>query len=421
LISGLENGSQYGWPITLGSWWDYTSPQKIDCGYPCSPQGNIWTVRNAGGGGQGIMTLEQATYTSKNTVYAQVSLAVGPEKIVDTAHKLGIESPLQPVLSIALGTQTVSPLEMASAYSTIANIGEKVDSYLIESIVDADGNVIFQHETIKTRVLDEALTAAVVQTLKKVPRPGGTAPRANIERPQFGKTGTAQNFRDVWFVGGIPQYTTAVWVGHADAQIEMVNFSVYNEKTDTEQAIRRAYGGTVAAPVWNDFMTYVTQDVPIEDFPPAPEGTEAFFRTPKTEVPDVRGMSQAEARDAIYKAGLRAVIKKVASLEPEGTLLGQTPRAGAEVTQGGVVTVRISSGIPPELVDLRGLSLVDVEAAITAFNEESGLNLVWTIENVPTDEPSVLGRVIGTNPPAGSLVEAGQLIVIFIGVPDVGD
>jgi penicillin-binding protein 1A len=420
LISGLENGSQYGWPITLGSWWDYTSPQKIDCGYPCSPQGNIWTVSNAGGGGQGIMTLEQATYTSKNTVYAQVSLAVGPEKIVDTAHKLGIESPLQPVLSIALGTQAVSPLEMASAYSTIANIGEKVDSYLIDSIVDSDGNVVYQHETVKTRVLDEALTAAVVQTLEKVPRPGGTAPRANIERPQFGKTGTAQNFRDVWFVGGIPQYTTAVWVGHADAQIEMVNFTVYNENTETEQAIRRAYGGTVAAPVWNDFMTYVTQDLPIEDFPPAPDGTEAFFRTPKTEVPNVSGLSEKAARDVIYKAGLRAVIEKVASLEPEGTLLGQTPRAGAEVTQGGVVTVRYSTGVLPELVDLRGLSLVDVEAAITAFNEATGLNLVWTIENVPTDEPSVLGRVIGTNPPAGSLVEPEQLIVVFVGVPDLG-
>ena len=60
-----------------------------------------------------------------------------------------------------------------------------------------------------------------------------------------------------------------------------------------------------------------------------------------------------------------------------------------------------------------------MEAAITAFNEATGLNLVWTIENVPTDEPSVLGRVIGTNPPAGSLVEPEQLIVVFVGVPDL--
>jgi membrane peptidoglycan carboxypeptidase len=421
LISSLENGSQFGWPITLGTWWDYTSPQKIDCGFPCSPQGNIWTVSNAGGGGQGVMTLEQATYTSKNTVYAQVSLAVGPENIVDTAHKIGIESPLSPVLSIALGTQVVTPLEMAAAYSTIANYGDKIDSYLVESIVDSSGNVLYQHEVEPVRVLDEALTAAVVRTLRKVPRGGGTAPAANIGRDQFGKTGTAQNFRDVWFVGAIPQYTTAVWVGHADAQIEMVNFTVYNERTETTQSIRRAYGGSVAGPVYNDFMTWMieNENLPELTFPDAPEGTEAFFRTPKTEVPNVSGMTEKAARDAIYKAGLRANISRIASLEPEGTFLSQSPRGGAEVTQGGVVTVRYSSGIPPELIDLRGLALADVEAAITTFNEESGLDLTWTIENVPTDEPSAIGRVINTNPPAGALVEPGQLVVIFIGVPDL--
>ena len=248
LVSALENGSQFGWPITLGSYWDQTSPQKIDCGFPCSPQGNIWTVSNAGGGGSGIVTLEQATYTSKNTVYAQVSLAVGPEQIVETAHKIGIESPLSPVLSIALGTQSVTPLEMASAYSTIANYGEKVDSYLIQSIVDADGNVIYEHEATQTRVLDEALTAAVVRTLEKVPRSGGTAIRANIGRPSSERPAPPRTSRMSGLLAPFPQYTTAVWVGHADAQIEMVGFNVYNERAGSDQYIARAYGGTVAAP-----------------------------------------------------------------------------------------------------------------------------------------------------------------------------
>jgi len=422
LIAALENGSQFGWPITLGSYWDQTSPQKIQCGFPCSPQGDVWTVSNAGGGGSGIITLEQATYTSKNTVFAQVSYAVGPERIVDTAHKMGIESPLQSVLSIALGTQAVTPLEMASAYSTIANYGEKVDSYLIESIVDADGNVVYEHEPNGTRVLDEALTAAVVQTLRKVPRDGGTARLANIGRDQFGKTGTAQNFQDVWFVGAIPQYTTAVWVGYADAQIEMVNFAVYDERTDSVQSIGRAYGGTVAGPVWNHFMTYVIDNeaLPALEFPPAPEGTGAFFVVPKTEVPDVSGMTESEARTAIQQAGLRANIEQVASVEPEGTFLEQSPGAGAEITQGNQVTVKYSSGVPPQLIDLTGLSLTDVEMVITAFNEESGLALEFTIENVPTDQPEAVGRVLNTNPPPGALVEPGQLITIFVGVPDLG-
>ena len=152
-----------------------------------------------------------------------------------------------------------------------------------------------------------------MRTLEKVPRPGGTARRANIGRPQFGKTGTAQNFQDVWFVGAIPQYTTAVWVGHADAQIEMVNFKVFDEDADSDQAIRRAYGGTVAAPVWADFMEYVTADLPVEDFPDDPEGTSAFFRVPKTDVPNVMGLSKRRAEDRIFKAGLRAKIEMVAS------------------------------------------------------------------------------------------------------------
>nr|MDJ0497031.1 PASTA domain-containing protein [Acidimicrobiia bacterium] len=126
-------------------------------------------------------------------------------------------------------------------------------------------------------------------------------------------------------------------------------------------------------------------------------------------------------KDAIYKAGLRAVIEEVASLEPEGEFLDQSPSAGAEVTQGSVVTVRFSTGVPPTLIDLAGLSLGEVQAAVDAFNEESGLNLSFTIENVPTDEPSVLGFVIGTNPPAGTLVEPDQVIVIYVGVPNLGD
>jgi membrane peptidoglycan carboxypeptidase len=414
LIAALENGSQYGWPITLGSYWDQTSPQRIQCGYPCSPQGDVWVVNNAGLGGSGIITLEQATYQSKNTVYAQVSQAVGPDKIADVAHKMGIQSPLQPVLSIALGTNTVTPLEMASAYSTIANYGVRKDSYLIEKITDADGNVIYQHEPDPTRVADEALMAAVVRTLEKVPHSGGTAPAANIGRPQFGKTGTAQNFRDVWFVGAIPQYTTAIWVGYPDAQIEMVNFS-----SDKVQSIARAYGGTVAAPVWNDFMTYITKDLPEKDFPPAPDGTDAFFRVPKTKVPDVSGMTEEDAKTEILHAGLRPDIQKVASIEPEGTFISQSPDAGTEVTQGGVVTVQLSSGVPPELVDLTGLSVGDIEATTTAFNDASGLGLVWTIQYQTTANPDQVGKVLGTNPPPGSLVEPGQTVIIYVGEPDL--
>jgi len=418
LVSALENGSLYDWPITLGTWWDYTSPQIIDCGYPCSPEGNIWTVHNAGGGGAGIRTLEQATYLSTNTVFAQVSLAVGPENIVETAHKLGIESPLNPVLSIALGTQSVSPLEMAAAYSTIANFGEKVDSYLIENIEDADGNVLYQHEVERERVLDSALAAAVVRTLEKVTSQGtASGVRGELGRPVGGKTGTAQDYRDVWFMGFIPQYTTAVWVGYPDAQVEMVNFTVYNERAGREQYIARAYGGTVAAPVWTDFMLHVIEDLPVEEFPPNPEGTEDYFRTPTTEVPDVMEMTEEDATDAIYKAGLRAEIQMIASTEPEGTILGQDPEGGTTINQGQAVIVLISTGVPPEMPSFINVPIEEFEDVLAAFNEESGLNLTWVQEEIPVEDPTSWGRIVGTDPPPGALIELEQEITVIVGVP----
>ncbi|MCP3975298.1 MAG: PASTA domain-containing protein [bacterium] len=414
LVTALERGSKSGLQITLASYFDQTSPQKIDCGVPCSPQGNIWTVRNAGSGGSGLRTLEQATYFSTNTVYAQVSVAVGPENIADTAHRMGIESPLNAVPSIALGTQSVSPLEMASAYSTLANYGERVESYLIEKIEDAAGNVVYQHEVERTRVLDEALTAAVVKTMEKVVSQG-TATRANIGRPQAGKTGTAQNFRDVWFMGYIPQYTTAVWVGHADAQVEMVNFKVWDDLNQRTQSYQRAFGGTLAAPIWKQFMLYATQDLPIVDFPPDPDGVGNYYKVPITEVPDVTGMTEAEARRAILHAGLNPSIIEVSSDSPVGTILSQSPSPGTEIRQGASVTVRVSTGeaatIPAHWI---GAPASSIENRIERFNSRTGLNVTYRIvERVDEDN---IGRIITIRPGPGETVKPGRVIVFVVGV-----
>jgi len=415
LVTALERGSEAGRQITLASYWDQTSPQKIDCGVPCSPQGNIWTVRNAGGGGSGLRTLEEATYRSTNTVYAQVSVAVGPQNIADTAHRMGIESPLNAVPSIALGTQSVSPLEMASAYSTLANYGERVESYLIEKIEDSAGNVIYEHEVERTRVLDEALTAAVVRAMKKVVSQG-TATRANIGRPQAGKTGTAQNFRDVWFMGYIPQYTTAVWVGHADAQVEMVNFTVWDDVNQREQFHSRAYGGTVAAPIWKQFMLYVTEDLPVEEFPPDPEGVSAYYQVPSAEVPDVAGMTKAEAQRAILSMGLNPNIIDTASSEPLGAILSQSPSAGAVVKQGGSVTVRISSGEEATMPTWIGLKVGNIENRLAKLNERTGLNITYRIVERAAEQPSQLGRVMETRPRPGTILSLDRNIVVIVGI-----
>ena len=415
LVTRSERGIQDRLQITLASYFDQTSPQKLDCGVPCIPRGNIWTVRNAGSG-----RLRAAHPRAGHVLLDQHRLrpgfaAGGPENIVDTAHRMGIESPLNAFPSIALGTESVSPLEMASAYSTIANFGERVESYLIEKIEDSDGNIVYEHEVERNRVLDEALTAAVVRTMEKVVSQG-TATRANIGRPQAGKTGTAQNFRDVWFMGFIPQYTTAVWVGHADAQIEMVNFKVWDDVNQREQSYSRAFGGTLAAPIWKQFMQFVTADLPVEDFPPNPDGTSAYYQTPITEVPDVRGLSQSEARTAILHAGLNPVIIQVASRQEIGTFMGQSPSAGTEVRQGGSVTVRYSSGEPAEMPDWTGVKVENIENRINNFNSRTGLNVTFRIIERATLNPAEVGRVITTRPSPGAIVTPNREIVFIVGV-----
>jgi penicillin-binding protein 1A len=416
LIAALEQGALDGWPITLGSFWDSSSPVKIECGYPCSPDGDVWTVSNAGGGGSGVSTLEAATYNSTNTVFAQVSFAVGPEATVEVAHRMGIESPLNPVLSIPLGTNSVSPLEMASAYSTIANYGVHRPSYLIERIEDSDGSVVYEHEVEEERVLDETLSAAVVSTLKKVVS-GGTATRANIGRPQAGKTGTSQDFSDVWFMGFIPQYTTAVWVGYPDARVPMVNFKVYDALNGREQGYQRAYGGTLAAPIWKQFMLAATDGLPVEDFPPVPDGVGKYYAVPSVEVPDISGMDKKEAETAIRKAGLRPEVETVGSLEPAGTIVGQEPGPGASARQGSVVRILESTGeiFTAPLPNYTGVHADTIIAHLANLAESTGVRLGWGREDQVVTDPEQIGRVIGTRPAAGTVVETGNVIIFVVG------
>ncbi len=130
LVAELENGG------SLRSFWDATSPLQLECPYVCSEDGNIWEVDNAEGAGSRLMSLYDATVASTNVVYAQLSLAVGPDKIVDVAHRMGIESDIPDVPSVVLGSGAVSPLEMASAYSSFATNGRWARPYLVSRIVD---------------------------------------------------------------------------------------------------------------------------------------------------------------------------------------------------------------------------------------------------------------------------------------------
>jgi membrane peptidoglycan carboxypeptidase len=401
LIAALENG------LPLGSYWDYSTPQELE--YP----GGIepWECNNAGSNEPGIRTLEEALYRSINTVFCQVSIAVGPDRIVEVAHRLGITSPLGAHPSIVLGAVEVSPLEMAIGYSTIANHGKRVDTYLIERIEDSSGNLIYQHEHKETQVLEPALAAAVVNTMEKVITSGTVrGGQASIGRPQAGKTGTNDEYKDAWFVGFIPQYTTAVWVGFADDTIPMRNVTVDGELR------ARVFGSTIA-PIWREFMLIVTRDLPVEAFPADPEGIGVYYQTPRVEIPDVIGLEFEEAQEAILKAGFEIDVKLVNSDEPEETVVATTPEAGERLRQGSTVEVEVSNGLSPTVVlpDLLGRTESEVNQLLLAVQQNSQVDFSWVFEEVPTEIPARDGIVLATTPNPGADIDEEIEIVVSIG------
>ena len=401
LVSALEQG------ISLNTHWDATSPKEIECPGVCFPDG-LWTVR--GSGGDGLMSLDRATYSSQNVVYAQVALAAGAEQIVETAERMGVrDSELTATPSITLGTSAVSPLEMASAYSNFATNGTWAEPFLIERISSRDGQVNWTHEVVYEQNFDPALLAAARQPLEIVPV-SGTAPRANIERPQGGKTGTHQSYREAWYVGFVPQFSTAVWVGFPNEQIPLEDVVINGD------LIPRVFGGTVPAPLWAEFMEYALRDVPIADFPPDPPGVANYLREATTFVPAVAGLLAEEATELILDSHLDPIIEPTNSEEPEGTVLAQDLEPGRRVPHATPVILQVSTGIPPEapLPPLAALDLDGLDAALATFAEESGVELNYLVEYQDTLFPEQDGLVIGSDPAAGTIVTNGDTITVVI-------
>lgn len=417
LTAALEQGDLDGNPVTLGSYWDDSSPAVIECDSPCSADGNFWTVQNAGGAsGKGLRTLESATYNSVNTVYARLVDAIGPEAVVDMAHRLGIEAPLQPYPSITLGALGVSPLEMSAAYSTLANFGSRVEPYLIERITASDGTVIYKHRVESRQVVSDQIAAAVVGAMEKVVS-SGTAKRANIpDRPQAGKTGTATNYRDVWFVGYVPQLTTSVWVGYADAQLPLEDFTVWNDIEGNKQFYRRAFGGSLPAPIWKQFMEYATKDMVPIDFPEDPPGTDSYRQTPFTIVPEF-DTSVSPTVEAMFALGLRTEIVEIDSVVAADTVIATIPEAGTTLRQGSTVIIEVSTGVAPvvPMVNLIGVPRDQVAGRISEFAIEHDFSVSWTLVEVPISDPTLSGVVVSTIPASGEPVVGGQVIVANIG------
>ena len=198
---------------------------------------NGWSPENYEKEFRGPVTLREAFELSINVVGVKLLEQVGVSKVINYAHKAGIKSKLRPDLSLALGTSEVTPLEIASAYATIANLGMRVEPISIIRIEDYNGKTIKENVPQKKKMFKEEACYVLIDMMKGVIT-RGTGWNAQIGRPAAGKTGTTDNFVDAWFIGFTPDLVTAVYIGNDDRK------PLGNKMT----------GGVVAAPIWAKFM-----------------------------------------------------------------------------------------------------------------------------------------------------------------------
>jgi len=218
-------------PVSYPDGYEYYSPQNYD---------------NSFGG---PMSIRRALEQSRNVPVVRLGQDIGLNKVIDVMRTIGVRSPIEPVVSLPLGAVDLTPLEMAGAYATFASNGWYSETTLIVQVTDSTGNVLLDNTPKPQLVLDPWSTASLTDVLQGVIS-RGTGVSARLDRPAAGKTGTTSSERDIWFVGYVPQLSTAVWVGNDDYR----------------PIGRGATGGGFVAPVWRDFMQQALRDVPVENF-----------------------------------------------------------------------------------------------------------------------------------------------------------
>lgn len=206
--------------------------------------------KNYGKNYSGGMDLLQALRNSVNIVAVKLLVDVGFDPVVKLAERMGIESSLLPAYSLALGTSEVNLLELTSAYGTLANKGIHRPAHGIRRVLNSSGEVIYERPNESEQAIDADSAAIMTWMLRGVVE-GGTGSNAYLGRPVAGKTGTSESYRDLWFVGYIPQLVAGVWMGNDD-------------NTPTDGA------SSMAAGVWRSFMAKLTDDIPVEQFPSLP-------------------------------------------------------------------------------------------------------------------------------------------------------
>ena len=239
----------------------FTYSAAIRAGYPLSqiivdepfslevPGQDLWTPQNYDLAFSGPHTLRYHLYQSRNIPAIKVGMEVGEGSVVSEARRFGITSRIIPVPAIAIGAADVTPLEMVAAYTAFANLGERSVANPIERVEDRDGNIIWEPEPRLEPVMGTEHAWLMVDVLRDVVRRGTAAGSvgSKINFPAGGKTGTTNEYNDVWFIGFTPDLVTGMWMGF-DTPTRIMN---------------NAQGGRLVAPAWTAMMNEVYERRPV--------------------------------------------------------------------------------------------------------------------------------------------------------------
>lgn len=254
-LAGLESGLR---------------PDTVMRDSPVTVEG--WTPGNFSNKYLGDITLHKALAQSINTVTVKVAEKAGQNRVIDTARRLGITSPISPHPSNSLGVSEVSLIELTAAYAPFANGGQAVIPHGILEVRTRDGSVIYRRDDSDLgQVVAPAYLDSMNGMLREVVTEGTGRAAALADRPVAGKTGTSQNYRDAWFIGYSADFVTGVWLGN-----------------DNDSPTKRVTGGQLPAVLWQDIMAQASKGLPVRAIPRA-TATTAVARTEQPPAPAPEG------------------------------------------------------------------------------------------------------------------------------------
>jgi penicillin-binding protein 1A len=284
---------------------------------------------------RGPITLERALADSDNTVFVQLALDLGLQRVVEMANKLGIDSEIDAYPSTAIGGLRVgvTPLEMASAYSTFANSGTHMEPYLVQKVTkdqNGEDELLEEHRPAGEEVLSIDEAAVVTEALRAVITRGTASYYhdldAEIGRPAAGKTGTSNEFIDAWFIGFIPQLSTSVWVGYPNERRSMVNIN----------GLDVINGENYPLDIWSLYMQSAVQRYSVEQFDaPGPDlnlevktDGRSYVKPPPLPEPPEKTTEEKTGGAAEKDAASENIVAQPAGPDPPATR--QTPGSGQE-------------------------------------------------------------------------------------------